>query len=263
MVTLFNISIQVHFQKHLSFYSMAVLPGYGSGMKIQLRYNGYGQVEMVSGNSMADIIVEEDGTVKLVRTVEPLKIRIKKTDEDGNLLSGAKLSLYVQKEDGTRETVEEVTTDGTAWELTGDEYSRLQVGASCILTEKSAPEGYELAENVMFTVEDNTDWQEYSMMDKRKKKEETEEPKDPENPENPFVSGGQNNGTTDKIEKGFLKEAIVTPKKVRKLRMPADRKQNQNSNTTAEKPEDSTLNAAVLPQTGREARAGFYLAGGM
>lgn len=153
---------------------VTALPGYSCGVTFQFRFNGYGQIEVISGDGAVDIIVEADGTVKLVRTVEPLKVRIRKTDEDGNPLAGAALGLYVQDRTGARTLVAETITGTGAWELTGDKYNLLETGASCILTEKSAPEGYELAEDVAFTVADGTMWQEYTMIDKRRQEKPTE-----------------------------------------------------------------------------------------
>lgn len=160
---------------------VTALPGYNGAVEFQFKFNGYGQIEAISSDGAVDIVVEEDGTVKLIRKVVPLKIRIRKTDADGNLLAGAVLSLYVQDGTGARTLVAETTTDTSAWELTGDRYNMLQAGASCILTEKSAPEGYELAEDVAFTVVDDAAWQEYTMIDRRKQEEPTEPGEDPGN----------------------------------------------------------------------------------
>ena len=202
-----------------------VLPGYSSGKSFQFKYNGYGEVEKFSGDG-TDIIMEADGTVKLVQRVEPLKVRVRKVDEDGKLLAGAVLGLYVQDETGAKTLAADVTTDGSAWELSGDTYRMLQVGAACILTEKSAPKGYALAEDVSFVVADGTNWQEITMTDKREQEEATEPDTEDVTPDIEQNGGG-------------------TPGSV-----------NKNE-------DDRLRSAATLPKTGRESRAVFYVAGGI
>ena len=290
-----------------------VLPGYNSSKEFQFRYNGYGDVEIVSGEG-TDIIVEEDGTVKLVQKVEPLKVRILKVDEAGKPLAGAVLSLYVKDEAGGKTQVAEVTTNGSAWELTGDKYRLLQVGAACVLTEKSAPEGYALAEDVAFTIEDDTKWQEYTMVDKRKqggntgsgiekdpdngtekdpdngtekepddgaeKNPDDETEKEPDNgaEKNPDDGTEKNPGDGtekdsddgtekdlgDRTEKNPDKEKKKDSDKKAKKELRNDEQSNgKNSNSANRDGDDESDSAAILPQTGREERAGFYVLGGL
>ena len=255
---------------------VTALPGYSCGVQFQFRFNGYGQIEVISGDGAVDIIVEADGTVKLVRTVEPLKVRIRKTDEDGNLLSGASLGLYIQDGTGTKTLVAETTTGADAWELTGDKYSQLQVGASCILMEKDAPEGYELAEDMAFIVVDGTMWQEYTMIDKSRqekptepeteteteKETETETEKDPE--KKPGTEKDPEKGSGTEEEAGTGMETEKKPE-VRQENVQADNEQNsEESADSVDTNGDGTLGtASVLPQTGREERTGFYVVGGL
>ena len=290
-----------------------VLPGYNSSKEFQFRYNGYGDVEIVSGEG-TDIIVEEDGTVKLVQKVEPLKVRILKVDEAGKPLAGAVLSLCVKDKSGATIQVAEVTTNGSAWELTGDKYRLLQVGAACVLTEKSAPEGYVLAEDVAFTIEDDTKWQEYTMVDKRKqggntgsgiekdpdngtekdpdngtekepddgaeKNPDDETEKEPDNgaEKNPDDGTEKNPGDGtekdsddgtekdlgDRTEKNPDKEKKKDSDKKAKKELRNDEQSNgKNSNSANRDGDDESDSAAILPQTGREERAGFYVLGGM
>ena len=213
---------------------------------------------MDSGDG-TDIIVEEDGTVKLVQTLDPLKIRILKTDEDGKLLAGASLSLYVKDETGAKLLVAEITTDGSAWELTGDKYSLLQVGAACVLMEKSAPEGYALAEDVVFIIEDNAEWQEYTMTDKRKQGGNTESGigKDPDNEteKNP-----DNETEKDSDKETNEKSANDEQNNGKNSNSAHSSKSSDSANRDGDNESDS---AAILPQTGREARTGFYVVGGI
>ena len=261
---------------------MEILPGYNSSRKIQFKYNGYGKIEMVSGDG-TDIIVEEDGTVKLVQTLDPLKIRILKTDEDGKLLAGASLSLYVKDETGAKLLVAEITTDGSAWELTGDKYSLLQVGAACVLMEKSAPEGYALAEDVVFIIEDNAEWQEYTMTDKRKqggntesgigKDPDNETEKNPDNETEKDPDDGTEKDPDDGTEKDPDNETEKDSDKETNEKSANDEQNNgKNSNSAHSSKSSDSANrdgdnesdsAAILPQTGREARTGFYVVGGI
>ena len=73
-----------------------------------------------------------------VYDITKVKVTISKVDEEGNPLSGAVLQLYKDKVEG--DPIVEWTTDGTDYiiELTDGNY---------IVHEKSAPEGYEVAED--------------------------------------------------------------------------------------------------------------------
>ncbi len=70
-----------------------------------------------------------------------------KVDEDGNPVSGAKLQIV----DKDGKEIASWTTDGTAYRLD----RVLVIGETYTLKELEAPEGYQLAEDVTFTVDDS------------------------------------------------------------------------------------------------------------
>ena len=103
-------------------------------------------------------------------------IHISKIDaETGEELPGATLELYAP--DGT--LIESWETTDTPHVITG-----LPVGEGYILKETTAPEGYQLAEDIAFTVEETTEIQIITMEDEHTPKEPDipDEPTEPDEP---------------------------------------------------------------------------------
>ena len=103
-------------------------------------------------------------------------IHISKVDaETGEELPGATLELYAP--DGT--LIESWETTDTPHVITG-----LPVGEGYILKETTAPEGYQLAEDIAFTVEETTEIQIITMEDEHTPKEPDipDEPTEPDEP---------------------------------------------------------------------------------
>ena len=104
--------------------------------------------------------VKEDGSVTKVEMKDDYsKVEISKTDiTTGEELEGAKLQI-LNKEG---EILEEWVTDGKPHLV-----EKLPVGEELTLREITAPEGYEIAEDVKFTLEDTMEIQKVEMKDAR------------------------------------------------------------------------------------------------
>lgn len=104
--------------------------------------------------------VKEDGSVTKVEMKDAYsKVEISKTDiTTGEELEGAKLQIL--NKDG--EILEEWVTDGKPHLV-----EKLPVGEELTLREITAPEGYEIAEDVKFTLEDTMEIQKVEMKDAR------------------------------------------------------------------------------------------------
>lgn len=104
--------------------------------------------------------VKEDGSVtKVGMKDEYSKVDVSKTDlTTGEELSGA--TLQVIDKDG--KILEEWVTDGKPHRI-----EKLPVGEELILREMSAPDGYEIAEEVKFTLQDTMEVQKVEMRDAR------------------------------------------------------------------------------------------------
>ena len=104
--------------------------------------------------------VKEDGSVTKVEMKDDYsKVEISKTDiTTGEELEGAKLQI-LNKEG---EILEEWVTDGKPHLV-----EKLPVGEELTLREITAPEGYEIAEDVEFTLEDTMEIQKVEMKDAR------------------------------------------------------------------------------------------------
>lgn len=104
--------------------------------------------------------VKEDGSVTKVEMKDDVsKLEIIKTDiTTGEELPGAKLQVIGP--DGT--VLDEWVTDGTPHRI-----EKLPVGVELTLREISAPDGYEIAEDVKFTLEDTAEVQKVEMKDAR------------------------------------------------------------------------------------------------
>ncbi len=102
-----------------------------------------GGISTVSG--MATAYVDDNGNITWL---EPSVLySFDKVDEVGNPLSGATLRLS----DADGNQIDEWVTDGNSHEVNGI----LTIGKTYTLHEVSAPEGYKLADDVVFTVSDD------------------------------------------------------------------------------------------------------------
>ena len=107
------------------------------------------------------------------------KVRVNKVDEKGNFVSGATLQII----DSNGQVICEFETGDQAIEF----IAQLDAGQQYTLHEKVTPQGYQQAQDLIFTVNENGDWVEVEMVDqtsvvpeKKKetpKKEETVEKK--------------------------------------------------------------------------------------
>ena len=122
-------------------------------------------------------------------------IHISKVDaETGEELPGATLELYAP--DGTlRESWE---TSDIPHVITG-----LPVGEGYVLKETAAPEGYELAEDIVFAVENTAEIQFVGMVDEPSP-EEPETPEEPTEPEEPTPTVPQTGGSRMALWVGAL-----------------------------------------------------------
>lgn len=108
----------------------------------------------------------------------PTRAEIQKTDMvTGEELPGAVLVL----KDKSGRVVDRWTSGNTPHRITG----RLEAGERYTLAEITAPSGYQIAEEVTFTVSENGAIDRVIMEDKRKEPEIPEEPEKPEKPERP------------------------------------------------------------------------------
>lgn len=104
--------------------------------------------------------VLEDGSVLEVEMKDEYsKVEISKTDlTTGKELEGAKMQVL----DKDKKVLEEWVTDGKPYQV-----EKLPVGAELTLREITAPDGYEIAEDVKFTLKDTTEVQKVQMKDAR------------------------------------------------------------------------------------------------
>ena len=123
--------------------------------------------------------------IELNKEVEnqPTETRITKTDATtGNELEGAKLQVI--DKDGT--VLEEWITDGKPHSV-----AKLPVNEELTLREITAPDGYEIAEDVTFTLKDTMEVQKVEMKDARTPEKTTEKTNAPKTGDNqkvwPFV----------------------------------------------------------------------------
>ena len=140
------------------------------------------EVLPASGYAWAEEIpftVGQDGGIQRVRMEDrPTRAEIQKTDMvTGEELPGAVLVL----KDKSGRVVDRWTSGNTPHRITG----RLEAGERYTLAEITAPSGYQIAEEVTFTVSENGAIDRVIMEDKRKEPEIPEEPEKPEKPERP------------------------------------------------------------------------------
>ncbi len=120
-----------------------------------------------------------DGGIHRVRMEDrPTQAEIRKTDMvTGEELPGAVLVL----KDKNGRVVDRWTSGNTPHRIMG----RLNAGEAYTLSEVTAPSGYQIAEEVTFTVSEDGTIDRVVMEDKRKEPEEPEKPGKPEKPERP------------------------------------------------------------------------------
>ena len=129
--------------------------------------------------SASDVMfeVKEDGSVtKVEMKDEYSKVEISKTDlTTGKELEGAKLQII--RKDGT--VLEEWITDGKPHSV-----AKLPVNEELTLREITAPDGYEIAEDVTFTLKDTMEVQKVEMKDARTPEKTTEKTNAPKTGDN-------------------------------------------------------------------------------
>lgn len=225
------------------------LPGHVQANKFDFKYKDYGKIEASSEDGTVTV-VEVNGIDRIVQQLKPLQIRIKKVDEQGKLLKGAKLSLSIKKA-GT-ETVQEIaswTTDGTkSYEVSGkdtfgDNQIKIEVGDTCIIKETEAPTGYVLAEDIEFVVAGTTEWQEYTMTDK------LAEPDDDKTDDDKKDDDKQDGDKKDDNKQDNDKKNDQSGN---------DGNSNGNQNNT-----NQQIVQKKLPKTGRELRSVYLVTGGI
>ena len=145
----------------------------------------YGSFQVMELATLPGYLTMEEPVAVEVNTaeveLEPIAnnqtvVHISKVDaETGEELPGATLELYGP--DGT--LIETLETGDIPHVITG-----LPVGEGYVLKETAAPEGYQLAEDVTFAVEETSEIQFVGMVDERSP-EEPEEPEKPSTPDEP------------------------------------------------------------------------------
>lgn len=98
-------------------------------------------------------------TMTDIRKPNTIKVQVHKHDEAGKYLADAKMQLL----DKNGNVIEEWTTTDAVYNI----MSKLTIGERYTIHEFEAPEGYEKAEDIHFTVEDTSDIQEFTMVDKK------------------------------------------------------------------------------------------------
>ena len=130
-----------------------------------------------------------------IAQAEPIAVELDKTDVDLEDIANGQTVVRISKVDA--ETAEELpgavlelyAPDGSlldTWETSDIPHAipGLPVGEGYVLREVSAPEGFQVAEDVTFNVEETTEVQTITMEDE-KTPDQPEEPDDPETPDEP------------------------------------------------------------------------------
>ena len=139
---------------------------------------------------------------------ESISVKVNKTDVDLEDIANSQTVVHFSKVDA--DTGEELpgavlelyAPDGSlldTWETTDIPHviPGLPVGEGYVLREVTAPEGFEVAEDVTFNVEDTTEIQTITMEDEHtpEEPEEPDEPQTPEEPDEPTPSVPQTGGS--------------------------------------------------------------------
>lgn len=109
-------------------------------------------------NKAGEFINHRDHIVTMVD--EKTKLQFKKKNKAGNLLGGAKISVYDSK---GKKVTSFTTKKGKTTKLEGV----LTAGETYTFKETKAPDGYDLAKPVSYTIKDTKNWQKVSMTDKK------------------------------------------------------------------------------------------------
>lgn len=136
--------------------------GHASAAKLRFRYYN-GSIQMMEGGENVEYSVALDGTVHLLQKVPPIRVSIKKLDEQKQPVTGAKLSISEICADGTKQPVKTWTSSAEAMLFEGV----LSAGQDYLLEELEVPLGYERADDITFHVEDTAEWQYIVMTDKK------------------------------------------------------------------------------------------------
>ena len=136
---------------------------------------------------------------------ESISVKVNKTDVDLEDIANSQTVVHFSKVDA--DTGEELpgavlelyAPDGSlldTWETTDIPHviPGLPVGEGYVLREVTAPEGFEVAEDVTFNVEDTTEIQTITMEDE-KTPDQPEEPETPDEPDEPTPSVPQTGGS--------------------------------------------------------------------
>ena len=167
--------------------------------------NGEFSFEAPYGNYQ---VAELETVPGYVTMKESIAVEVNKTDVDLEDIANSQTVVHFSKVD--KDTGEELpgavlelyAPDGSlldTWETTDIPHviPGLPVGEGYILREVTAPEGFEVAENVTFNVEDTTEIQTITMEDEKTpdQPEEPEEPETPDEPDEPTPSVPQTGGS--------------------------------------------------------------------
>ena len=167
--------------------------------------NGEFSFEAPYGNYQ---VAELETVPGYVTMKESIAVEVNKTDVDLEDIANSQTVVHFSKVDA--ETGEELpgavlelyAPDGSlldTWETTEIPHviPGLPVGEGYILREVTAPEGFEVAEDVTFNVEDTTEIQTITMEDEKTpdQPEEPEEPETPDKPDEPTPSVPQTGGS--------------------------------------------------------------------
>lgn len=109
-------------------------------------------------NKAGEFINRTDHVVTMVD--EETKLQFKKKNKAGNLLGGAKISVYDSK---GKKVTSFTTKKGKVTKLEGV----LIVGETYTFKETKAPDGYALEKPVKYTIKDTKNWQKVSMTDEK------------------------------------------------------------------------------------------------
>lgn len=124
--------------------------GYLKAEDVRFRLTGAGKIELIQG--IADNLNGDQDTLTVFD--KPITLLIQKQNGFGTLLKGAK--LRVSEYDAATDTIgtEIVTFQSDNLQPTRIDGLKLSCGTTYVLEELEAPAGYQLAENIVFTIDD-------------------------------------------------------------------------------------------------------------
>lgn len=159
-------------------------------ISFMLRKDVAGQNGTVVSLKQADgsFVDKTDHVVSMIDEIT--KVKFTKKNEDGKLLGGAKIAVYDSK--GNKVT-EFTTKQGKAYNLEG----LLIVGETYTFKEVKAPDGYDVAKEVKYTIKDTKELQNVSMVDKKMGTIRTKTP------------GNFSEGSNSSPETGYLKLLLL------------------------------------------------------